>query len=282
MSSVHRLQLRTGVEIEYEDHGSGERPLVLVHGFTGSRDDWRERLPELARHGRTIALDQRGHGGSSKLGDASAYGFERLVDDLAAFHDALGLGPWDLLGHSLGGMVVLRFALAHPQCVRSLVLMNTSPHGVPLAARTLLQAGAMLGRTQGMGALARVMREGQQRAGNPAAARVRLVQEMGEEVFWARAARKIEQMEPDSFLAMGAAIYEQDAVTDRLGEIRVPTTVLVGDQDTVFLEPTEAMRTGIPGAAAVILKGAAHSPQLETPGPWLEAVVDHLGRARAG
>ena len=90
MSTVHRLALRTGVEIEYEEHGSGERPFVLVHGFTGSRDDWRERLPELARLGRTIALDQRGHGGSTKTGDAASYTFERLVDDLAAFHDALG------------------------------------------------------------------------------------------------------------------------------------------------------------------------------------------------
>jgi pimeloyl-ACP methyl ester carboxylesterase len=57
--------------------------------------------------------------------------------------------------------------------------------------------------------------------------------------------------------------------------------VIVGDQDAVFLEPSERLQTGITGAAAVILKDAAHSPQLETPSPWLEAVVGHLRRARA-
>ena len=281
MSSVHRVALRTGIEIEYEDHGVGERPFVLVHGFTGSRDDWRERLPELARLGRTIALDQRGHGGSTKTGDAASYTFERLVDDLAALHDALGLGPWDLLGHSLGGMVVLRLALAHPRCVRSLILMNTAPHGVPLATRPLLEAGAQLGRAQGMAALAAVMRAGQSRAGPPAPARARVVAEMGEDAFWARAARKIAQMEPESFLALGTALHEQEAVTGRLGELGVPTTLLVGDQDAPFLEATETMRTGITDATSVILKDAAHSPQLETPGPWLDAVRAHLDRVRA-
>ena len=281
MAKVHRIKLPTGVEIEYEDHGTGDRPLVLVHGFTGSRDDWLEPLPELARLGRTVALDLRGHGGSTKTGDLASYCFEPLVDDLAALHDALDLGPWDLLGHSLGGMLVLRFALTHPERVRSLVLMNTSPHGVPLAARPLLEAGAQLGRARGMGALAFIMRQGQSRAGPPAPARARVLQAMGEEAFWARVARKIEQMEPDSFLGLGSALYEQQAVTERLGELRVPTTIIVGDQDTVFLEPTEIMRKNIPGAVAVILKDAAHSPQLETPGPWLDAVRGHLERVRA-
>lgn len=64
---LRKLAVR-GIEMELEDAGSGERAFVLVHGFTGSRDDFREHVPELARLGRTIALDQRGHGGTSNSG----------------------------------------------------------------------------------------------------------------------------------------------------------------------------------------------------------------------
>ena len=46
--TIRRLELESGVEIECEDIGEGERPFVLVHGFTGSRDDWREQMPRLA------------------------------------------------------------------------------------------------------------------------------------------------------------------------------------------------------------------------------------------
>jgi pimeloyl-ACP methyl ester carboxylesterase len=281
MPTLHRVKLRTGVEIEYEDHGEGRPPFVLVHGFTGSRDDWLEQLPDLGKLGRTIALDLRGHGGSSKTGDLASYRFETVIDDLVALQDELGLGPWDLLGHSLGGMVALRFALAHPGRVRSLLLMSTAPHGVPVTSRPLVEAGAQYGRAQGMAALAAIMRQGQGRAGPPPPARLRVVQQMGEDAFWTRVARKIEQMEPDSFLGLGGMLYDQEDVVGRLAELRVPTTILVGEEDTVFLEPTELMRKNIPGAVAVILRNAAHSPQVETPGPWLDAVREHLARARA-
>src|SRR5262250_2403998 len=115
-----------GVELVYEDHGSGERPFVLVHGFTGFRDDFREQLPALTELGRTIIYDHRGHGDSGHTGDATTYTFAQLVDDLRALLDALGVKRCDLLGHSMGGMIALRFALAYPERVASLVLMDTA------------------------------------------------------------------------------------------------------------------------------------------------------------
>ena len=78
-----------GIEIEYEEHGAGERPFVLVHGFTGSRDDWLEVLPPLAGLGRTVALDQRGHGGTSNPGEG--YHFDQLVADLRSFLETVGI-----------------------------------------------------------------------------------------------------------------------------------------------------------------------------------------------
>src|SRR6478735_8260574 len=115
-----------GAELVYEDVGEGTRPFVLVHGLTGFRDDFRERMAALAELGRTIIYDHRGHGDSTNTGDPTSYSFAQLVDDLAGLLDALGVPTCDLLGHSMGGMIALRFVLAHPERVASLVLMDTA------------------------------------------------------------------------------------------------------------------------------------------------------------
>src|SRR5258705_11834048 len=126
MSVVRKIRVRC-IEMELEEAGTGDRPFVLVHGFTGSRDDFREHIPELARAGRTIALDQRGHGGTTNTGRAEDYTLDGMVADLAAAFDALGITRADLLGHSLGGMIALRFTLEHPDRVASLVPMDSRP-----------------------------------------------------------------------------------------------------------------------------------------------------------
>jgi 2-succinyl-6-hydroxy-2,4-cyclohexadiene-1-carboxylate synthase len=72
-----------------------------------------------------------------------------------------------------------------------------------------------------------------------------------------------------------------ESVGARLGEIRCPTLVMVGEQDRPFLPAAEELARGIPRARHVVIEGAAHSPQLESPESWLAAVRDHLARARA-
>jgi pimeloyl-ACP methyl ester carboxylesterase len=268
------------IEIAYEEWGAGERPLLLVHGFTGSRDDWREVLPALGECGRTLAPDLRGHGDTTNPGDASAYGFERLVADLAGLLDAAGIERCDLLGHSLGGMVSLRFALAHPERVASLVLMDTSPRPVRQEMRPVFEAGAKLAREAGMSALFEVLR--QQAAEDPerAASMRHLVRALGEEAVWRRMRAKLEAMDPEAFAALGLLLTEHDDLEQRLAEIRVPTLVLVGAEDEPFLEPAETLARAIADARHQVIPDAAHSPQLANSAVWLEAVIDHLERAR--
>jgi pimeloyl-ACP methyl ester carboxylesterase len=280
MSAIRKIALR-GMEMELEDAGSGERPFVLVHGFTGSRDDFREHVPELARLGRTIALDQRGHGGSSNSGRAEDYTLQGLVADLEAAFDALDLERADLLGHSLGGMVALRFALTHPERVASLVLMDTSPSPLKMPISETVRAGiSALARAQGMGALVAAMRE--MAARNPAAppAAKRTEARMGSDVFWERVRRKLEAMDPVAWDALSRALGEQASVADRLGEIDCPTLVMVGAEDIPFLKPSDEMERGIRGATRVTIPDAAHSPQLENPEAWSAAIHAHLSRAR--
>jgi 2-succinyl-6-hydroxy-2,4-cyclohexadiene-1-carboxylate synthase len=277
-AAVPRKLAVRDIEMEIEEAGAGGRAFVLVHGFTGSRDDFRERVPELASLGRTIALDQRGHGGTTNSGRAEDYTLEALVSDLAAAFDALGLAEADLLGHSLGGMVALRFTLAHPERVSSLVLMDTSPRPMPLpipeSARLAL---GRLAHEQGVAALLpSVLRRPLE---DLAPARRRSIEEMGE-AYWDRIRRKLEAMDPMAWQELLGVLCSHEPVTDRLGEIRCPTTVLVGEQDAAFLAPADELERGIGGAVRVTIPDAEHSPQLENPVAWSEAIRAHLARAR--
>ena len=275
---LRKVALR-GIEMELEEAGAGERAFVLVHGFTGSRDDFREHLPGLARLGRTIALDQRGHGGTTNSGRSEDYTLDGLVADLAAAFDALGLARADLLGHSLGGMVALRFALAHPERVASLVLMDTSPRPLPLPipepARVALAA---LVREQGVAALLPGLRQRPREQLAPAARRN--IEEMGEETFWERVRRKLEAMDPAAWPALLRVLGDHTPVSDRLGEIGCPALVLVGAEDWPFLEPADELARGIAAAQRVTVPDAAHSPQLENPAAWSAAIRAHLERVR--
>ncbi len=281
MSQIRKLRVRD-IEMEVEEAGSGERAFVLVHGFTGSRDDFREHIPALARLGRTLAPDQRGHGGSSNSGRAEHYQLGNLVADLAAAFDALGLARADLLGHSLGGMVALRFALAHPERVASLVLMDTSPRPLPRAfPEQMRTAIAKLAREKGAGALVPAMREMRAKDPNFPKSAAAAIERMGADVFWARVQRKLDAMDPVAWDTLSLAIGEHAHVADRLGEIRCPTLVMVGAEDKPFLGPADEMERGIHGAMRVTIPDAAHSPQLENPPAWAEAIDAHLARARA-
>src|SRR5262245_54629064 len=81
MGRITRIAVRD-IEMEVEEAGQGGRGFVLVHGFTGSRDDFREQMAPLAEHGRTLALDQRGHGGTTNSGKHELYTLDELVADL--------------------------------------------------------------------------------------------------------------------------------------------------------------------------------------------------------
>ena len=270
-----------GIEMELDDAGSGERAFVLVHGYTGSRDDFREHVPELAQLGRTIALDQRGHGGTTNSGRAEDYTLDGLVADLAAAFDALGLARADLLGHSLGGMVALRFTLAHPERVASLVLMDTSARPMPHADLRADPRGAGEARA----------RAGRRARCYPACAGGRPptlapVDAAHASSRWAptcsgsASAGSSRRWTRRRGTRCSRVLGEHEPATARLGEIRCPTLVLVGAEDKPFLEPADELERGISGAVRVTIPDAAHSPQLENPPAWAAAIRAHLARAR--
>ena len=258
--------------------GSG-RPLVLLHGLTGHRDDFARQLPLLADTGRLLAPDLRGHGDFTKTGRVDSFRFEQLVADLAALLDAREVPRCDLLGHSFGGMVALRFALAHPERVTSLLLMNTAP-GAPegTTASTFEKAGA-IARARGMVFLQGLVEKAarNREAASPADRQI----EKWSDVYWPLHRRRYAAMDPVAFQALGMLMVQQRPVVDRLDEIDCPTTVIVGAEDRDFLAGADALSRGIRGAVRVTLPDAGHHPHMESPEAWLAAVRDHLQRARS-
>lgn len=280
MASTARVRI-DDLEMEYEEAGQGARPFVLVHGFTGSRDDWSRVLEDLAKDGRTVTPDQRGHGGSGGRGDPARYTLERLVADLTGFLDALEIERCDLLGHSMGGMVTMRFALEHPERVASLVLMDTAAGPLGLVPEAAMKAGAKIAREQGMETLHKLMRVRAEKDPNQPASMKRAAESEGAEAYFERIRRKMLAMDPEAFATLAPVLSEHESVLDRLATIRRPTTVLVGAEDLPFLEPSERMAKAIPGARHVVIPDAAHSPQTENREAWLATIRAHLAWARS-
>ena len=136
------------IEIAFLDEGEGE-PIVLVHGFASNKEvnwvypGWVSALTRAGR--RVIALDNRGHGASTKLYDPAAYHSGIMAEDVRALIDHLGLPRADVMGYSLGARIAALLALAHPERVRAAVLGGLGIHlvegaGLPQTIAEALEA----------------------------------------------------------------------------------------------------------------------------------------------
>jgi pimeloyl-ACP methyl ester carboxylesterase len=147
------------VEIAYLDEGEGE-PILLVHGFASSKEfnwvnpGWFTTLKGAGR--RVIALDNRGHGQSTKLYDPAEYHTGRMVDDARALLDHLGLTRSDVMGYSMGARIAAFLALAHPERTRTIVLGGLGLHlvdgvGLPESIAEALEAPSLADVTDPQG-----------------------------------------------------------------------------------------------------------------------------------
>jgi len=135
-----------GLKLAYDDIGARnrDRPIILIHGFASNRNENWRRLGwygALERRGtRFVALDCRGHGESSKPHDPSEYSAGKMIDDLFALMDHLGVSRADLLGFSMGARLALAAAMTKPERVGDLILgglggrlFDPPPSGAPIA-----------------------------------------------------------------------------------------------------------------------------------------------------
>lgn len=279
--SAHHFRTPEGIAMAHEQRGEQGPALVWVHGWTGFRQDFEPQWDAFAKRARVYVPDLRGHGASAQLGDPTAYSFASIQADLLAFIDGVVGEPCHLLGHSMGGMVSLRLTLEAPDRVRSLVLMDTA-HG-PLTHVDLksVALGGLIAREQGMEVLRGALRARAKDDAHRSEADRRLEASWGTENFWAWRDARIRAMDPHAYEVLVHAMVHQEELEPRLAEVRVPTLVCCGNEDTPFVAPSETMAREIPGATLAMIGGAGHQPQLEAPEAWRDAIETHLERAGA-
>jgi len=156
-----------GVEIAFLDAGAGE-PIALIHGFASNaatnwlNPGWIGTLTKAGR--RAIALDNRGHGASTKLYEPAAYHSSLMAEDVRALLDHLGLASADVMGYSMGARIAAFLALAHPGRVRSVIFGGLGSHlvdgvGLPETIADALEAPSLAAVTDPQGRMFRAFAE---------------------------------------------------------------------------------------------------------------------------
>lgn len=270
------IDLGEGMAVAVDEAGAGQRPLLLVHGFTGARTDFADHLSALADAGWwAVAPDLRGHGESVKPAGEEAYSLDHFAADVWALVDALGWDRLVLLGHSMGGMVAQVAAVRRPAALDGLVLMDTTHGPIDLDAE-LAALGAQIVRDGGMAAVKEVLDAMGDEGPLTTPAHLRLLAERPG--YREDGARKFLECAPAMYAAMLSQLLAQEHRLDALAVLDLPTLVIVGEQDTPFLAPSEDIAAAMPAAELVVVPEAGHAPQFEHPEAWRAAVLGFLER----
>jgi pimeloyl-ACP methyl ester carboxylesterase len=266
-----RITTSDGVGLAVEVAGAGPG-LILVHGFGGAKEDFADHVPVLARDHTVVTFDHRGHGASDKPAEASAYSFQRLVDDTLAVADATGLEHFRLLGHSMGGMVARKIAIHEPSRVDALVMMDTSPGPVPGFDPALVDLAVGVALEQGKQALKELL-DMASVLESPAHKRI-VARRPGYSEFEARKWADMSEIMWATLLHELA--YQDDDLPIMAASLHAPLLVLVGSEDEPFVIASHAMADAIAGTQLVIIPDAGHSPQFENPEAWIRALSGFL------
>jgi len=254
-----------GKELAVEKQGGGDA-LVMVHGLGGTSNSYTPIIGPLSRFFTIIRFDLEGSGRSPRAGDLSIPGFTADLLAVMAAHD---VGSAHLVGHSMGTMICQHAAAAHPDKVRSLVLLGPLAEP-PEAARQAMRDRAGKARGEGMAAVAETLvvaaTSAESRAHRPAA--IALVREL------------LMRQDAENYARTCEALAVSRAAD--LAAIRCPTLLLTGDEDGVAPPPAvRKLAKSIAGAELRIFAGCGHWTPVEKPVEVAEAMLDFYFRPSA-
>jgi pimeloyl-ACP methyl ester carboxylesterase len=269
-------------QIHFRDTGPRGAPvIVLVHGFAASLHTWEPWVTELKRDYRVVSLDLPGHGLSTCL-DNEAIGPDQFVDVIDRLVRALNIERFTLAGNSMGGSAAWHYALAHPERLDALVLVNAA--GWPREAGEA-DSRPMIFRLLEIGLARRVIRDldmtsmirpGLERSfADPSF--------VTEDMVGRYSALSRAPCHRDALLRLSGGRESRRAASDELlSAITVPTLVMHGDQDNVIPHSAGAkFAAAIPGAEYKLYESVGHLPQEEIAARSASDLKDFLVRARS-
>ena len=242
-----------GIRLHYVERPGGGESIVFAHGHHGTHHAWDDLIAAFPAPYRALAFDLRGCGGSDKPADG--YTSADYAGDLLGAAEALALGPFTLVGYSLGGVAAVQAALDRPDRIRRLVLVAVAAlDGIP-PERPLPEHPPAPREPRRAGLVCMMAR--------PLSV-ARVEQLLDDEESWTREASRgaIDGLRP---LRLGG----------RLGELTIPSLVVVGDRDRL-LEANLAVAARLPNAGLQVYHRASHLLPMELPGQVADLIADFM------
>jgi 3-oxoadipate enol-lactonase len=268
-ASFERGFVRVGTgDIYYEVMGKGE-PLVLIHGGALDHRMWDDQFELFAENYRVVRYDVRGHGLTR-----SPYGAHTDYEELRALLDHLGIERAHLMGLSLGGRIVIDFAIEHPERVLKLIPVAPGISGYEFNAEPEQRCTQEI---RAAFAAADFERAAEAFLDGWTVGPKRRPEEV-DEGFRTRVLALIrENMRPGK--DFGYMVEADPPALGRLAEIQAPTLVIVGDLDMPgILEIAGRIDSEVKDSKKVVIKGAAHTLNMEKPEKFNKAVLEFLGK----
>lgn len=247
-----------GTDIAFEDSGGKKPAVILSHGFLMDHSMFDAQVAALRDTHRVITWDERGFGGTRATGD---FTYWDSANDVLGLMDHLGIDKAVLGGMSQGGFLSLRAALAAPDRVEALILLDTQS-GVE-APETVEPYNQLHAAWVEHGAVA--------------------VQDVIAGIIlgpgeWSAWFAKWGAMQPDQFTAAFNCLMHRDDITGRLGEITCPALIVHGTADVAIpMEKAEVLRDGISGPTTLVpVEGGPHATNMTHPAETNRAIVQFL------
>lgn len=252
---------------------NGEKPvLLMLHGFTGSNKTFQESITHLEEHFSIVAPDLLGHGKTDSPDEIARYSIERIVDDLVTIIQELKIMQCFVLGYSMGGRVATAFASAHPEMVRGLILVSSSPG---LAQKDLQES-----RVQADNRLADMLETEGIRSFVDYWEKLALFasQEVLSDELKKRIRLERLAQNPNG-LAMslrGMGTGKQPSYWNHLADFTFPVLLMTGSLDEKFEKIAQEMQQLIPNSTHVTVQNAGHAVYLEQPNIFLSQLTNWL------
>jgi pimeloyl-ACP methyl ester carboxylesterase len=276
MSEIKYLDLH-GDRVAYQDVGSGDEALLLIHGMAGSSETWRAVIPQLSKNYRVIAPDLLGHGQSAKpRSDYSLGAFAVMLRDLL---DELGISRATVIGQSLGGGVAMQFAYQHRDYCQRLVLISSGGLGpdVGWTLRLLSAPGAEL--ILPVIAPPPVVNVGNKLRSWFSGSGIQSPR--GAEMWSAYSSLADPQTRQAFLRTLRSVVDYRGQSVSALNRLHLtsdlPTMIIWGDQDRIIpIAHAYAVHAARPDCRVEVLDGVGHFPHVERPGDVVALLDDFI------